>query len=214
MNTSTTGLTEGPTAAQETTGAAGDANNGRDTKTDGHIGIRREINKSRDATAGTLGRLTAERTSKRKGWQQSKGQLGHQGKPRTGTKEPVGAKLREGILTIVVTSPTAGTATTEGRQQQQGSQHHKGRQSRHQQQGPLAVFETWETVNVNSRRVGGNSLDFSQSINSSMNNSITGRQQQQRPSQQLGLQEANGSKNVGHSRVSTKSEFSRIIMGR
>jgi fibronectin type 3 domain-containing protein len=67
MNTSTAGLTEGPTTAQETTGSAGDANSGRDTKTDGHIGIRREINKSREATAGTLGRLTAERTTKRKG---------------------------------------------------------------------------------------------------------------------------------------------------
>jgi hypothetical protein len=59
MNTST--------AAQETTGAAGDANNGRDTKTGGHIGRRRDINKRRDATAGTPERLTEETTTKRKG---------------------------------------------------------------------------------------------------------------------------------------------------
>jgi hypothetical protein len=91
-----------------------------------------------------------------------------------------------------------------------GSQHHKGR---HQQQGLQAVFETREAVSVNSRRVGGNSLDFIQSINSSINNS-TERQQQQRPSQQLGLKEASGSKNIGHSRVSTKSKISRIILGR
>jgi hypothetical protein len=49
MNTSTAGLTEGPTRAQETTGAVGDANNGRDTKTGGHIGSRRDINNRRDA---------------------------------------------------------------------------------------------------------------------------------------------------------------------
>jgi hypothetical protein len=42
MNTSTGGPTEGPTAAQETTGAAGDANSGRDTKNGGHIGRRRD----------------------------------------------------------------------------------------------------------------------------------------------------------------------------
>jgi hypothetical protein len=47
-----------------------------------------------------------------------------------------------------------------------------------------------------------------------MNNSIAARQQQQRPSQQLGLKEANGNKNIGHSRACTKSKFSRIILGR
>jgi hypothetical protein len=49
MKTSIAGPTAGTTAAQETTRAAGDANNGRDTKTDGHIGRRRDINTRRDA---------------------------------------------------------------------------------------------------------------------------------------------------------------------
>ncbi len=64
MNTSTGGPTEGPTAAQETTGAAGDANTTAEgipklMDTSGEEGIL--------TREGTPGRLTAESTTKRKG---------------------------------------------------------------------------------------------------------------------------------------------------
>jgi hypothetical protein len=147
------------------------------SRSNGHIGRRRDINKRRDARE-----VDAERTTKRKGWQQSKGQLGHQGTPTTGMKEPVGAKFREGMLTKVV------TPTTARRQQQKGSQHHKGH---FQQQGPPEVFETWEAVRMSTAE------NLAKSINSSKNKSITRHQQQQRSSQQFGLKEANGSNNIG-----------------